>query len=97
MDTTDDINDVMVIMTDGWDSDVLSVQENISAVGADGVTTLVVGFGANGFYNTWSLLDMAQGNSNNLFIVSSTSSIFPSLRKSLPLGSNARSIGINHT
>lgn len=68
MDTTDNINDVMVIMTDGWDSDVLSVQENIAAVGADGVTTLVVGFGANGFYNTWSLLDMAQGNSNNLFI-----------------------------
>ena len=77
MDTTDNINDVMVIMTDGWDSDVLSVQENIATVGADGVTTLVVGFGAGGFYNEWSLLDMAQGNSNNLFIVSSHYSIFP--------------------
>ena len=69
MDTTDNINDVMVILTDGWDSDMISVQENINAVGADGITTLAVGFGAGGFYNTWSLLDMAMGIQNNLFIV----------------------------
>lgn len=68
MDTTDNVNDVMVIMTDGWDSDMLSVTDNINAVGADGITTLVVGFGAGGFYNEWSLLDMAQGNANNMFI-----------------------------
>ena len=70
MDTSDDINDVMIIMTDGWDSDMLTVQDNINAAGADGITTLAIGFGAGGFYNEWSLLDMAQGNPNNLFIVS---------------------------
>ena len=72
MDTNDNINDVMVIMTDGWDSDLVSLQANINSAASDGITTLVVGFGAGGFYNTWSLLDMAQGNSNNLFIVSKT-------------------------
>ena len=70
MDTSDGVNDVMVIMTDGWDSDMLTVQDNINAAGADGITTLAIGFGAGGFYNEWSLLDMAQGNPNNLFIVS---------------------------
>ena len=70
MDTSDNINDVMIIMTDGWDSDMLTVQENINAAGADGITTLAIGFGAGGFYNEWSLLDMAQGNPNNLFMVS---------------------------
>ena len=48
-------------MTDGWDSDILTVNENIAAAGADGISTLAVGFGAGGFYNEWSLLDMAQG------------------------------------
>ena len=68
MNVNDNINDVMVIMTDGWDSDILTVNDNIAAAGADGITTLAVGFGAGGFYNEWSLLDMAQGIQNNVFI-----------------------------
>ena len=56
IDTTDDIADIMIIITDGFDSfDSAAVIEEAADVTASGITTIAVGFGQNNFINFFQM------------------------------------------
>ena len=48
MDTTDSINDLMIVITDGFDGDLSALQSASAAVAADGITAIGVAYEENG-------------------------------------------------
>jgi len=68
METGDNINDVMIVLTDGWDSDQQDVSDAAGNVAAAGITTLVVGYDTGSTPPSPGTLDIiANGDSNNVF------------------------------
>jgi len=48
MDTTDNVSDVMIVITDGFDGDLTALQSASAAVAADGITALGVAYEEGG-------------------------------------------------
>ena len=76
MDTSDNVNDVMVVITDGFDGDLSSLQTASAAVAAAGITAIAIGYDENGGIIGSTLEDIANGVSSNVIEATSTYSRF---------------------
>jgi hypothetical protein len=72
MDTTDDKQDIMIIISDGFDS--FSMSDAVSAasdVAGDGITIISIAFGQNNFYSLFTMSQIANEQSSNVFTAGS--------------------------
>lgn len=76
MDTTDNVNDVMIVITDGFDGDLSSLQTASAAVATAGITAIAIGYDENGGIIGSTLEDIANGVSSNVIEATSTYSYF---------------------
>lgn len=68
MNTGDNINDVMIVLTDGWDSEQGDVSTSAGNVAAAGITTLVIGYDTGSTPPSPGTLDIiANGVGSNVF------------------------------
>jgi len=76
MNTNDDVNDVLIIISDGFDSfsmtDAVSTASN--AVG-DGITIISIAFGANNFYSLFTMSQLANMDTPNVFTAGSNDAL----------------------
>lgn len=76
MDTSDNVNDVMVVITDGFDGDLSSLQTASAAVATAGITAIAIGYDENGGIIGSTLEDIANGVSSNVIEATSTYKYF---------------------
>ena len=72
MDTTDNTNDVLIIISDGFDS--YSMMNAINAAqeaAGDGITIISIAFGNNNFYSLFTMSQLASMSSPNIFTAGS--------------------------
>ena len=71
MNTTDDVPDVMIFVSDGFDSfDPAAIGGNAANITNAGVEVVAVGFGLNGFVNFMTLMTVADNEGGNVFTAS---------------------------
>ena len=71
MNTTDDVPDIMIFVSDGFDSfDPASIGDNAADISNAGVDVVSVGFGLNGFVNFMALVTVADNEGANVFTAS---------------------------
>ncbi|CAG5089183.1 Oidioi.mRNA.OKI2018_I69.PAR.g12117.t1.cds [Oikopleura dioica] len=75
MDTSDNVNDVMIVITDGFDGDLSSLQTASAAVATAGITAIAIGYDENGGIIGSTLEDIANGVSGNVLEATSTSEL----------------------
>ena len=72
MNTNDDINDILIIISDGFDS--YSMMNAINAAkeaAGDGITIISIAFGNNNFYSLFTMSQLASMSTPNIFTAGS--------------------------
>ena len=72
MNTDDDVTDILIVISDGFDS--FSMSDAVAAAnsaGADGITIISIAFGNNNFYSLFTMSQIANMESENLFTAGS--------------------------
>lgn len=68
MDTTDDKQDIMIIISDGFDSfSMTDAVNSAQAVAGDGITIISIAFGQNNFYSIFTMTQIANSETSNVF------------------------------